>query len=333
MSDIPVSEQHRHSFVWSGTGFWLCDCGIGPTDEQRRLLETSHKDPDYRELATRLYAQIDELQRLRTAQPKGESGVICEACKGEKFVNEWRETLGLDGRPDAVADCVPCFDCNGTGRAPSPSAVATSSGEGERQVIQSVYTRSGKAVVCGIPDESHNCDEMACSSVEHILWRGPHIVDEKPARDPMTDWRNGENMAVQNKRPSFDELVDVVTGEPLHPMKRTYGGVTREQFEAAKAAASAPAKASGAFEAGWQPIETAPKDGTDIETAYKNCDSWFRHTSFWITDEDDPEESGWWSYTLSEVTRTKLDGPFAPTHWRPLPPAPYVSAESEGAGS
>jgi hypothetical protein len=110
--------------------------------------------------------------------------------------------------------------------------------------IQAVYTRAGRAAVCGIPDDSHNCDEMACSSVQHILARVPHIVDEKPAREPMTDWltdwRNGENMAVQNKRPSFEELVDVVTGEPLHPMKRTYGGVTREQFEAAQRAAERP---------------------------------------------------------------------------------------------
>lgn len=100
--------------------------------------------------------------------------------------------------------------------------------------IQHVYTRNGRAVVCGIPDDSHNCDQMACSSVEHVLARVEHSVDEKPARDAMTDWRNGENMAVQNKRPSFEELVDVVTGKPIDPMKRTYGGVTQEQFDASK---------------------------------------------------------------------------------------------------
>lgn len=109
----------------------------------------------------------------------------------------------------------------------------------DHQVIQAVYTRSGRAVVCGIPSADHNCDEMGCPSTEHVLWRGPHIIDEKPSRDPMTDWRNGENMAAQNKqRPAFEDLVDIDTGEPLDPMKRTRGGVTREQFEEAQRALS-----------------------------------------------------------------------------------------------
>jgi len=57
-------------------------------------------------------------------------------------------------------------------------------------VIQAVYTRGGKALVCGrpgtysnLPDEDdrhHNCDAMGCSSIEHVLWRGPLTVDEPP---------------------------------------------------------------------------------------------------------------------------------------------------------
>lgn len=66
----------------------------------------------------------------------------------------------------------------------------------------------------------------------------------------------------------------------------------------------------------WQPIETAPRDGTDILVTYQNCDSWFVHNAFWL-DDDDPERTGWWSYLLTEVSRTQLDGCCEPTHWRP----------------
>jgi hypothetical protein len=76
-------------------------------------------------------------------------------------------------------------------------------------------------------------------------------------------------------------------------------------------------------EKGWQDISSAPRDGTDILVCYQNCDSWFYHKAFWMEgDEVEIDEIGWWSYLLSEVTRTKLDGPFEPTHWRPDIPAP-----------
>jgi hypothetical protein len=65
---------------------------------------------------------------------------------------------------------------------PEPRAVL------DPPVIQAVYTRAGKALVCGrpgtyndLPDDDerhHNCDAMGCSSIEHVLWRGPLTVDE-----------------------------------------------------------------------------------------------------------------------------------------------------------
>ena len=54
--------------------------------------------------------------------------------------------------------------------ADQPSPVA--------EQIQYVATRNGRAVICGIPAESHNCDEMGCSSVEHVLYRVPHVSEE-----------------------------------------------------------------------------------------------------------------------------------------------------------
>lgn len=49
----------------------------------------------------------------------------------------------------------------------------------EKSVPQHVYTRGGRAAVCGIPGDDHNCDEMGCPSVEHVLYRLPHSDDEK----------------------------------------------------------------------------------------------------------------------------------------------------------
>jgi hypothetical protein len=49
----------------------------------------------------------------------------------------------------------------------------------EKSVPQHVYTRGGRAAVTGIPGQDHNCDEMSCSSIEHVLFRLPHSDDEK----------------------------------------------------------------------------------------------------------------------------------------------------------
>lgn len=55
-------------------------------------------------------------------------------------------------------------------------------------VVQHVYTREGRAAVAGIPGQDHDCDAMSCSSLEHIIARVPHTVDEStqpPGARPM----------------------------------------------------------------------------------------------------------------------------------------------------
>jgi hypothetical protein len=71
----------------------------------------------------------------------------------------------------------------------------------------------------------------------------------------------------------------------------------------------------------WQPIEIAPKDGTDVLVMYIHIDTQVVHNGFWMGAEDTDEESdiGWWSYEHSEVSRIKLDDWMTPTHWMPLP--------------
>ena len=71
----------------------------------------------------------------------------------------------------------------------------------------------------------------------------------------------------------------------------------------------------------WQPIETAPKNGTDILGMYMHIETQIVHNIFWLDDKYEPEENGWWTYEYSEVSRMKLEGWMLPTHWIPLPAA------------
>lgn len=74
----------------------------------------------------------------------------------------------------------------------------------------------------------------------------------------------------------------------------------------------------------WRPIDTAPKDGTDVLVMYMHIDTQVVHNAFWIGEEfDDPRDIGWWSYEHSEVSRIKLDEWMTPTYWMPLPAPPH----------
>lgn len=90
----------------------------------------------------------------------------------------------------------------------------------------------------------------------------------------------------------------------------------------------------------WQPIETAPKDGTDILVGYDFAAVWIVHVAFWSEGtctaadgsvvelwrdqgfDSEDEATGWWSYTWGSVSQDKLEGSHAPTHWMALPEPP-----------
>jgi len=85
----------------------------------------------------------------------------------------------------------------------------------------------------------------------------------------------------------------------------------------------------------WQPIETAPKDRTDVLVLLNCAGVAVVHIAFWRSREewelsgqycggwDSLEDwEGWWSYTENSVGQSKLDGLWFPTHWMPLPPLP-----------
>lgn len=86
----------------------------------------------------------------------------------------------------------------------------------------------------------------------------------------------------------------------------------------------------------WQPIETAPKDGTTVIVGFDIASVWIVRSACWddgqgwdSTGFDSLDEArGWWSYCNS-VSSEKLEGIYEPTHWMPLPPAPSNAGKEE----
>lgn len=95
----------------------------------------------------------------------------------------------------------------------------------------------------------------------------------------------------------------------------------------------------------WQPISTAPKDGTEVlvylEVAevpvvhlawYNSREEWDysgQYCGGWDSLED---WEGWWSYTEGSVGQSKLEGYKAPTHWMPMPELAAHEMEVSGDG-
>lgn len=85
--------------------------------------------------------------------------------------------------------------------------------------------------------------------------------------------------------------------------------------------------------AGWQPIETAPKDGTTIlGWAEDEEDGWQIMVVKWVETQDDPgskyvmHDAGWAGRIMFPGCLSDDDDPVAPTftitHWQPLPLPP-----------
>lgn len=61
----------------------------------------------------------------------------------------------------------------------------------------------------------------------------------------------------------------------------------------------------------WRPIESAPKDQTDVLLFDPNAD-WWPLLARW--EDEEPLQPGWYTPTVHQV--------FDPSHWMPLPPPP-----------
>lgn len=85
-------------------------------------------------------------------------------------------------------------------------------------------------------------------------------------------------------------------------------------------------------QSGWQPIETAPKDGTEILLGVDIATVWIVRNGRWDNGEyweeqgfDSQEEiTGWWAYTNS-VGQEMLCGIYEPTHWMLMKEPPEAS--------
>lgn len=104
---------------------------------------------------------------------------------------------------------------------------------------------------------------------------------------------------------------------------------------------SALAAHQGTRDDGWKPIESAPKDGTEILLAYRAWRPSNPDTEVYVTagqwlwsagHEDDPPDSDHGAFwELNNDWADQWGGNLMPTHWRPYPAPPAIAARI-GAG-
>jgi alkylation response protein AidB-like acyl-CoA dehydrogenase len=69
----------------------------------------------------------------------------------------------------------------------------------------------------------------------------------------------------------------------------------------------------------WQPIETAPRDGTSILVA--KAGKWVREASWWDAWYANTSDQGWMPANIDEEYGSYIE----PTHWMPLPEPPETA--------
>jgi hypothetical protein len=96
-----------------------------------------------------------------------------------------------------------------------------------------------------------------------------------------------------------------------YDLEGTWADTEAEEALAAHEADKQAGRASAQAVPAWQPIETAPKDGTGILVSAAG----FCHAVEW------QEEFDWWAVDDNKLGPFRLRGA-APTHWMHLPAAP-----------
>jgi hypothetical protein len=93
---------------------------------------------------------------------------------------------------------------------------------------------------------------------------------------------------------------------------KVIAALVEQGWQAPKEVEAILARSSERCDAGWQSIETAPRDGTKI----------------WAC-EDDVQYECWWRDSRGEAYwMDRVDSEPEPTHWRPLPALPIVVSGS-----
>lgn len=80
---------------------------------------------------------------------------------------------------------------------------------------------------------------------------------------------------------------------------------------------------AAALQPSWQPIELAPKDGTEVIVGVDVASVWIARNARFVRAEEwmhrEPEDTdGWWAYKNS-VSQEQLEGIYEPTHFLPMP--------------
>lgn len=133
-------------------------------------------------------------------------------------------------------------------------------------------------------------------------------IEAKDLRLSIVD-RNGEWGDQKNAREVHDEMMQVAA-----------------DLRAMIAAAPQPPASVSQWPA-WQPMRTAPRDGTPVLLLLNGSD--IPHAARWLSGPDDPRATdettkpGWY-FTWDGYQVTEYDGP---TYWIPLPPDPGEAAQ------
>lgn len=133
--------------------------------------------------------------------------------------------------------------------------------------------------------------------------------------------------------PTIDDLAFIRAWPEIQKAGYSYGwmGIGLAAWRAAQSGQ----RAGGAE--GWQPIETAPKDGRTLLLGYPNSlGKWRTTRGQWMSDdyivenweEPDNGDPGWFETSVEADDVPNCWG-IEPTHWMPLPAAPTQQQEGE----
>lgn len=124
-----------------------------------------------------------------------------------------------------------------------------------------------------------------------------------------------------------DGSVDPTWPAVMDPRCHVHAGHDYNGLATPRARSSHPKTRDGERIEGWQPIETAPRDGTAILVHSRA--GWIGSVSWW-SDEDRDEE---FDDSCFQDEHGEPVEPADLTHWMPLPPAPPATSESGQGGT
>lgn len=183
---------------------------------------------------------------------------------------------------------------------------------------KAVIARLGTVVSLSFPDGDQAHDAWRVLVASRSATPSPDVAAlvERTAREIGVRYGMGAKTAVDAVALIlFDAFAKAEPNSVMVQHPTSYWATFADMARAALPALSS--TTAPAMDRGWQPIETAPRDGTQV-IAYQEGDI---YTARWLTDEPDegPPTTGWWDTVNASFE--------APTHWIPQPAAPVSVPE------